>query len=99
MLSKIGKYEVLAEIGRGGFGRVYKALDSSIPRTVAIKVFTAEADPGMLARFKAEAATTANLPHPNIVTIHEFGEHEGTPFIAMEYLEGQTLQQIIASRA
>lgn len=98
MLSKIGKYEVLAEIGRGGFGRVYKALDASLPRTVAIKLFSAEADPGLLARFRSEAATTANLHHHNIVTVHEFGDHEGTPYIAMEYLQGQTFQDLIEGK-
>ena len=98
-MDRIGRYIFEREIGRGGFGRVVLARDPDIGRSVAIKLLLLgtglESDPTLLARFRAEAQTTASLQHPNIVTILEFGEHQGTPFIAMEYLDGQTLQSAI----
>jgi len=90
----IGRYQVESEIGSGGFGRVYKAFDPTVGRPVAIKVLTALDSPDMLARFQTEAIATGNLHHPNIVTIYDFGVDEGSPYIAMEYLEGQDLQQL-----
>ena len=95
--SAIGKYQVESELGRGGFGRVYKAFDPTVGRPVAIKILTALDSPEILARFQAEATATGNLHHPNIVTIYELGIEEGSPYIVMEYLEGQDLQQAMAT--
>jgi serine/threonine protein kinase len=94
--SHIGKYAVTGEIGSGGFGRVYRALDPTFGRVVAIKVLNAPGDTDMVQRFHMEAKTVANLHHPNIVTVHDFGEDEsGAPFLVMEYLDGTTLQESI----
>jgi serine/threonine-protein kinase len=95
---RIGKYEVESELGRGGFGRVYKAFDPTVNRPVAIKILTELDSPELLARFKTEASATGNLHHPNIVTIYEFGMDNNSPYLVMEYLEGQDLQQVIAAR-
>ncbi len=95
-IRQIGRYKVIKEIGRGGFGRVYHALDPSVGRHVAVKVLT-ESSPDLLTRFRNEAIVAGNLRHENIVTVYEYGEHEGSPFLAMEFLEGETLQQIIGS--
>lgn len=93
----IGKYEILAELGRGGMGAVYKARDPVLDRFVALKQLSAEvlAEPGMRERFLREARSAARLQHPNIVTVYEFGEVEGTPFIAMELLEGGNLADAV----
>ena len=95
---KIGKYEIQAELGRGGFGRVFRALDPDVKRLVAIKVLVTQADKDLRARFQFEAAAAGNLQHKNIVTIYEFGEYEQQPFLVMEFLEGQTLQELISRR-
>ena len=94
---KIGKYELRGSLGEGGFGRVYKAYDPTVGRMVAVKVLTAQGAPDMIARFQNEAQAAGNLHHENIVTIYEFGVYEGAPYIAMEYLEGSDLNQIMAS--
>src|SRR5947199_9374915 len=93
---QIGRYIVEGEIGRGGFGLVYRAVDPTVGRPVAIKVLT-ESSGELLTRFRNEAAVAGNLRHQNIVTLYEFGEYDGKPFLAMEYLEGETLADIIAS--
>ena len=99
MSERIGKYEIQAEIGRGGFGRVYRGYDPTVGRVVAIKVLLPDSsDPEFLTRFKMEATTAGNLHHPNLVTIHEFGEENGLQFLVMEYLEGEELQQLIRDR-
>ncbi len=99
MTERIGKYEIQAEIGRGGFGRVYRGYDPTVGRVVAIKVLLPDtSDPEFLTRFKMEATTAGNLHHPNLVTIHEFGEDNGSQFLVMEYLEGEDLQKIIRDR-
>ncbi|MBC8166769.1 MAG: serine/threonine protein kinase, partial [Bryobacteraceae bacterium] len=95
MLTRIGKYEIRSEIGKGGFGRVYLAHDPSVDRLVAIKILTSQADPAVLGQFRAEAKTTGNLRHKNIVTVYDFGEHEGVPFLVMELLEGRNLQEVL----
>jgi serine/threonine-protein kinase len=79
-------------------GEVYKARHPSLNRTVAIKVLSAyfKDDPGFNKRFTREAETMAQLRHPNIITIHDFGDQEGLPFIVMEYLTGETLSQLLA---
>jgi serine/threonine protein kinase len=81
-------------------GEVYKARHPSLNRTVAIKVLSAffKDDPGFNRRFAREAKTMAQLRHPNIITIHDFGDQNGLPFIVMEYLTGETLSQILAKQ-
>src|SRR5260370_4742082 len=99
MITRIGRYEIQADLGKGAFGRVYRAYDSRMDRSVAIKVLIAEGDPDVLGRFQSEAGTTARLKHKNIVTVHDFGEHEGQPFLVMELLEGENLHRIISRKA
>src|ERR1700682_6711265 len=98
MMESAGRYEIIAEVGRCGFGQVYKALDPTVNRMVAVKVLAADGDPDTLARFRAEAASSGRLHHPNIVTIYDFGEQDKVPYIVMELLEGQDLQRAIAER-
>jgi hypothetical protein len=96
-VDQIGKYSIQEELGRGGFGTVYRAWDPEMRRSVAIKVINLHVgnDPATLARFRSEAATTANLHHRNIVTIYDSGEHNGQPWFAMEFLGGKTLRKAI----
>lgn len=86
-------YEILGELGRGGMGVVYKARHLALNRIVAIKMVLAgsHANPAMLARFKAEAEAVAKLQHPNVVQIFEIGEHHGSPFFALEFVDGGSL--------
>ena len=99
-LTKLGKYENLEVIGRGGMGVVYKAVDPAIGRLVAIKMITGgfSDDPNLLKRFYREAQSTGTLQHPNIVTVYDLGDDAGTPYLVMEYLEGETLEAVIRSR-
>jgi predicted Ser/Thr protein kinase len=91
-------YEVLGELGRGGMGVVYRALDTRLKRVVALKMVLAgvHADPEDLKRFQLEAEAVAQLQHPNIVQIHDVGEHEGRPFFSLEFVEGGELASKIA---
>jgi serine/threonine-protein kinase len=98
MIGRIGKYTVEKELGQGGFGKVYLALDPDVGQPVAIKKLLTEGDPDLLKRFQLEIRTTAALRHKNIVTIHASGEDEGHPYLVMEFLEGRTLKQIIQGR-
>lgn len=95
MPRKIGRYENRGELGSGGFGHVYSAFDPGVDRVVAIKVLNAPGDPDLVKRFRAEAMTVAKLHHKNIVTVHEFGEENGAPYLVMEFLEGTNVQDII----
>jgi serine/threonine-protein kinase len=100
-MRRLGKYEILSELGRGGMGVVYKARDPFIDRLVALKTITSNL-PGnsdLLQRFYQEARSAGTLQHPNIVTIYELGEENSAPFIAMEYIEGETLEAMIARKA
>ncbi len=97
---KIGKYDVVDVIGRGGMGVVYRAKDQQLGRMVAIKMMTASIgeDPELVQRFFREARSTASLQHPNIVTVYELGDYSGNPYLAMEYLEGCSLDAILTAR-
>jgi len=98
---RIGPYEILALLGKGGMGEVYRARDTRLDRIVALKTLPAEkvADAGRRSRFLLEARAAAQLNHPNIVTIHEISEEDGVYLIAMEYVPGETLERTIAGGA
>jgi eukaryotic-like serine/threonine-protein kinase len=100
-LKKLGKYEVLGELGHGAMGVVYRARDPFINRLVALKTITTGVadDPAMLQRFYREAQSAGGLQHPNIVTIYDMGEAGALPYIAMELVEGENLDQVIARRS
>jgi len=94
---KLGKYDVLDVIGRGSTSVIYKAVDPGIGRVVAIKMMTGafRENPELLQRFYREARSAGKLQHPNIVTIYDLGEHDGNPYLVMEFLEGQSLENVI----
>jgi eukaryotic-like serine/threonine-protein kinase len=98
-LQMIGKYEILAELGQGGFGRVYRAFDPTVGRPVAIKILTAEGNRDLLTRFRNEATAAGNLRHRNIVTVYDYGEYNGRPYLVMELLEGEDLTHVISNHA
>ena len=91
--TRLGPYEILAVLGAGGMGEVYRARDTRLDRTVAIKVLPPEvsADPDRRARFEREARTISTLNHPHICTLHDVGDHDGVPYLVMEHLAGETL--------
>ncbi|HEY6946103.1 MAG TPA: protein kinase [Candidatus Acidoferrum sp.] len=99
-MHQVGKYEIISEIGHGAMGAVYKARDPLIGRLVALKTITSglSAQANSLERFYQEARSAGALQHPNIVTIYELGHQDNTPFIAMEYIEGRSLDQVIEER-
>jgi len=100
MLTKLGKYQIKAELGSGAMGVVYKAEDPRLGRPVALKTMSANVagNPELLKRFYREAQSAGQLRHPNIVTIYDIDEADGIPFIAMEFLEGEDLDKIITAR-
>ena len=97
--TKLGPYEILAPLGAGGMGEVYRARDERLKRDVAIKVLPAElaADPDRRERFEREARAASALSHPNILTIYDIGTTDSTVYIAMELIEGGTLKDLTAS--
>jgi serine/threonine protein kinase len=99
-LEKLGKYIILGELGRGAGGVVYRARDPIINRLVALKTITTGLAefPDLLQRFYQEAQSAGGLQHPNIVTIYDMGDEQGVPYIAMELLEGESLDQLIGRR-
>ncbi len=103
MTQKIAQYDILGELGRGGMGVVYDALDPRLDRHVAIKVIELPNDPNMtqdtrlelVERFKREAKASARLNHPNIVSIFDFGDYEGRYYMVMEFLQGRNLSELL----
>src|ERR1700739_1733871 len=96
-IRKIGGYRVTGELGRGGMGVVYQGEDRLIGRRVAIKTLT-EVTPELRERFYTEARSGI-LSHQNIVTVYEVGEQEGSPFIVMEFIEGESLEKVLRKRS
>lgn len=94
---RLGEYRILREIGRGGMGIVYEAIQESLQRPVALKVLPVAAalNPTGRERFRKEALTAASLKHRNIVSIHDAGTHDGTPYIAMELIDGESLASLL----
>jgi serine/threonine protein kinase/Tol biopolymer transport system component len=92
---RLGPYEIISPLGAGGMGEVWRARDTRLDREVAIKVLPASfaQDVDRLRRFKQEALATSSLNHPNILTVYDIGDHEGTPFIVAELLEGEELRE------
>ena len=99
--TKIGPYEIVAPLGAGGMGEVYRARDTRLGRDVAIKVLpeAMARDAERLRRFETEARAVAALNHPNILSIHDIGTHEGAPYLVSECLEGQSLRQELSGGA
>ena len=93
--TKLGPYEIQSPLGAGGMGEVYRAKDTRLERTVAIKILPAHlsSDPLLKQRFEREAKAISSLNHPHICTLHDVGHQDGTDFLVMEYLEGETLAQ------
>jgi len=91
---RLGPYEVVSPLGAGGMGEVYRARDPRLGREVAVKVIRdgSEASPERRRRFEDEARAVAALSHPNVLTVHDVGVHEGKPYLVLELLEGETLR-------
>ena len=94
---QLGPYEIAEPIGAGGMGEVYRARDPRLSRDVAIKLVTTQGvpSPDRLRRFETEARAAAQLAHPNVVTVHDVGTHEGHPYLVLELLEGETLREML----
>src|SRR2546425_3914882 len=97
--TSFNQYQITGQLGAGGMGEVFRARDTRLNRDVAVKVlprdFVADAD--RLRRFEQEAKTLAALNHPNVLTIHDAGVHEGAPYLVSELLEGRTLREVLGS--
>src|SRR5438552_10275336 len=99
--TRLGAYEVIAAIGAGGMGGVYKARDTRLDRVVALKILpeTLAADPQFRERFDREAHAISQLTHPHICTLYDVGQQLGTAYLVMEHLEGETLEQRLKNGA
>jgi serine/threonine protein kinase/Tol biopolymer transport system component len=99
--TQLGRYEIRSKIGAGGMGEVYLARDTKLNRDVAIKVLPAafSADVDRLRRFEQEAQAASALNHPNILSVYDFGEHDGAPYFVSELLEGKTLRECLGAHA
>ncbi len=99
--TRLGPYEIIAPLGAGGMGEVYRARDTKLGRDVAIKLLPASfsGDSDRLHRFEQEACAAGALNHPNILVIHHIDTHEGAPYIVSELLEGETLRQRMSGAA
>src|SRR5207245_10326239 len=93
--TKLGPYEIVAPLGAGGMGEVYRARDTRLGREVAVKVLpeSFSKDAGRLRRFEQEARAASQLNHPHIVTVHDFGTQGGGPWVVQELAEGRTLRE------
>jgi len=98
---RLGPYEIQAPIGAGGMGEVYRARDTRLDRTVAVKVLPAQlaADPQLRERFDREARAISSLSHPHICALFDVGRQDDVDFLVMEFLEGQTLGERLAGGA
>src|SRR5690349_15944799 len=101
-MQSLGRYEIIEQLGAGAMGSVYKARDPMMGRDVAIKTILSHAIEGPQSaefreRFFREAQAAGRLAHPGIVTMYDVAEHEGTPFLVMEYVAGRTLQSVLES--
>src|SRR5512143_214842 len=92
---QLGPYQIIAPLAEGGMGEVYRALDGRLGRIVALKVLPASlaCEPDRLRRFEQEARATGSLDHPSVLVVHDFGTHEGAPYLVTELLEGETLRE------
>ncbi|WP_051978899.1 serine/threonine-protein kinase [Edaphobacter aggregans] len=97
--TRLGPYEILAPVGTGGMGEVYRARDTRLGRDVAVKILSTHlsSDPDLKWRFEREARAVSLLTHPNICCLYDIGSHDGIDFIVMEYLEGETLADRLAT--
>ena len=97
--SRLGPYEIVAPLGAGGMGEVYRAKDPRLGREVAIKVLPASfsQDADRLKRFEQEARAAGVINHPNITAVHDLGSHDGAPYIVTELLEGETLRSRLSA--
>jgi len=95
--TKLGPYEIQSPLGAGGMGEVYRARDTRLDRTVAIKILPAHlsSDPDLHTRFEQEAKSISALQHPNICVVHDIGSQDGVDFMVMEYVAGHTLDKLI----
>ena len=93
--TQLGPYHIIAAIGEGGMGQVYSARDTRLQRSVAIKILpsSVSTDPDRLWRFSQEARAASGLNHPNILVVHDIGEHDRAPYVVCELLEGATLRE------